>query len=314
MSLASSLDRPALLVRLQPVTPWRCGESGPDQPASIVASDSLFAALSSAMARLGWADEWRQDRVRLASLLPAHNDVHFVPIPMESREEYRGLKRLRLGAARFAPVQAVAQLGSKSFDESRWILDLASGSLLPADRAGAGGPFRVLERRRSGVDRFDGTAVETRSALGYDFGGSGGLWTLAAADDETAIGRLKAAFRLLADDGIGGWRAAGWGRSRRPRFREGMLSHLLQQVQWPVTEETGHWCALGLLVPGEDSVIDWQAGAYSTIRRMSATQIYLREGSILASAAEPAGRYAPGGGKLGLRFGGGLTLPWSAPQ
>lgn len=308
MSFASNLDRPALLVRLQPVTPWRPGDPGPDEPASLIPSDSLYAALTHACGRLGFESP---AGLRLTSLLPAMGETHFAPVPVPCREEYRGLKRLRLGAARFAPMEALVSLQARTFDESRWILDLASGSLLAADRAGAGGPFRLLERRRSGVDRWTGAACETRSSTGLDFGAQGGLWCLAACEDIEWIAKLKAAFRLLADDGIGGWRAAGWGRSRRPRFREGSVRELLGRMQWPVTDTGGTWCVMGLLVPGEDTAIDWTAGAYSTVRRFSATQIYLREGSVVASAEEPAGRFVTAGGKLAPRFGGGLALPWS---
>ena len=51
---------PALLVRLRPTGPWRIGpDSGArDRVDRIYHSDSLYSAVSSAMARLGLLDEW----------------------------------------------------------------------------------------------------------------------------------------------------------------------------------------------------------------------------------------------------------------
>ena len=138
------MERPALLVQLQPITPWRCGAGRPEEPGSLVASDSLFGAISEAMRLLGWLPEWLAEgarATRMSSLFPAQGDTCFAPLP-EALRAQAGLRKLRLETVRFAPLAAIADLAAKSFDENRWVLDLASGCLLAADRGGAGGPYR----------------------------------------------------------------------------------------------------------------------------------------------------------------------------
>jgi CRISPR type III-A-associated RAMP protein Csm4 len=147
------------------------------------------------------------------------------------------------------------------------------------------------------------------------------------ADTATAAvwaGRLKAAFRLLADEGIGGWRGAGWGRSRRPRYKEGELGRLLMNAGWKSSEPSAgsQWWTLGLFSPAESDDVAWDAGAYRTLTRagwaagagLKPELRFVREGSILASAAEPAGRIGEsavdGISHPVLRYGAGLALPW----
>ncbi|MEO6758426.1 MAG: hypothetical protein ABIO24_03160, partial [Saprospiraceae bacterium] len=190
------------------------------------------------MRLLGWLPEWLAEgarSTRLTSFFPVQNDVFYAPLP-EGLRNYAGLRRVRLEAVRFAPLAAIQSLATKKFEESRWVLDLASGCLQPADRANAGGPYRPLERHRAAVDRLTGVAASAVSTQGIEFAGNAGAWALFVFADAPAAevwrGRLKAAFRLLADEGIGGWRAVGWGRSRRPRFKEGELGRLLANAGW----------------------------------------------------------------------------------
>ena len=324
------IERPALLVQLQPITPWRCGAGRAGEPASLLPSDSLFGAISNAMDRLGWLPEWLAEgapAVRFGSLFPVQNDVFYAPLP-ESVRDYPGLRRVRLEAVRFAPLPAIQDLAAKRFDESRWVLDLASGCLQSADRAGAGGPYRPLRRQRAAVDRLTGEAAPAVEAEGIEFNHHSGLWTIFAFDTPEAAApwapRLKAVFRLLADEGIGGWRAAGWGRSRRPRFREGEAGRLLTQAgwKWPAEPVSGHWWLLGLYAPAESDEVSWDVGAYQTLLRSGFTpagaakpvQRYVREGSVLASDREPRGRLSEteveGAGHPVVRYGAGLALPW----
>jgi CRISPR type III-A-associated RAMP protein Csm4 len=323
-------EPPALLVQLQPITPWRCGAGRPDEPASLVPSDSLFGAVCDAMRLLGWLPEWLAEGARLtrfSSLFPVQNDVFYAPLP-ETLRTYSGLRRVRLESVRFAPIAAIQDLAAKKFDENRWVLDLASGCLQPADRAGAGGPYRPLERQRAGVDRFTGVSAATVSTDGIEFPHQAGAWALFVfANAEAAAvwsSRLKAVFRLLADEGIGGWRNAGWGRSRRPRFKEGELARLLANAGWnagaPLAE--GKWWSLGLFAPAEDDAVAWDAGAYRTLNRAgwaAGTDLkpglrFVREGSILSSAQEPAGRITEsaidGLPHPVVRYAAGLALPW----
>ena len=325
------IERPALLVQLQPITPWRCGAGRAGEPASLLPSDSLFGALSHAMDRLGWLPGWLAEgarAVRFGSLLPVQNDVFYAPLP-ESARDYPGLRRVRLEAVRFAPLAAIQDLAAKRFDESRWVLDLASGCLQSADRAGAGGPFRPLRRQRVAVDRLTGQAAPAAEAEGIEFNHHSGLWSLFVFDSGEVAAewspRLKAAFRLLADEGMGGWRAAGWGRSRRPRFREGDTARLLTQAGWKVAAEAtapAQGWLVGLYAPAEADGVAWDAGAYQTLLRTGwtegagpkAAQRYVREGSILSSESEPRGRLSEteveGAGHPVIRYGAGLALPW----
>jgi CRISPR type III-A-associated RAMP protein Csm4 len=317
------LDRPALLVQLQPITPWRCGYGvGEEDSAALVSSDTLHAALRNAASRLGW-DLSQARGTRLTSLYPAQQDIFYAPVP-EPLRGAPGLRRLRLHAVRFATLSAISSLASRKFEENRWVLDLASGCLLPSDRGGAGGPFRILERKRAAVDRLSGSAVATAETTGLDFGTHGLAWTLltwsSAEEAEQWLPRWKAAFRLLTDDGIGGWRSAGWGRSRRPRFREGSVLRLLEQMGWesnPETQPTG-WLALGLLHPGENDAIQWESGSYRTVLRggwsagsETARVRFVREGSVLVASSEPEGALVtlPGDSRR-ARFGAGVALPW----
>jgi len=328
------IDRPALLVQLQPITPWRCGAGHRDEPASLVPSDSLFGAICDAMLRLGWLPEWLESgtpSARMTSLLPFQSEVYYAPLP-ESLRSTPGLRRVRLESVRFATLRAIQELAARQFDENRWVLDLPSGCLLPADRAGAGGPYRTLERQRVAVDRWTGESAVAASTQGVEFATHSGAWGLFVFPDAEAASvwspRIKAAFRLLADDGIGGWRVAGWGRSRRPRFREGDLDRLLTNLGWKhaapeviESQKDTKWWTLGLFAPGSTDQVDWTSGAYRTMMRSgwTATEAkpelrLVREGSILSSPATPTGRISEsiveGAAHPILRYAAGLALPW----
>jgi CRISPR type III-A-associated RAMP protein Csm4 len=324
-------ERPALLVQLQPITPWRCGAGRPGEPASLSPSDTLFGALCDAFRLLGWLPEWLQSGVpstRFSSLFPVQNDVFYAPLP-EPLRAYPGLRRVRLEAVRFASFGAIQDLATRKFDEHRWVLDLASGCLQSADRAGSGGPFRTIHRQRASVDRYSRVAAPATSTTGIEFSQNAGAWgVFVFANPEAAAvwsPRLKAAFRLLADEGIGGWRNAGWGRSRRPRFKEGDLARLLAIAGWnpQPAPAPGRWWVLGLFAPNEADTVAWEGGAYSTLFRngwpapdagRKPELRFVREGSVLESPAEPAGRVSlsvvDGLDHPVTRYGAGLALPW----
>lgn len=320
-----ALERLALLAKLQPVTPWRCGGERAGRAASVVASDAWFDAIGAAMERLGWGAEWASEgpaAVRISSLLPFLGDTFFAPVP-ETARRGGGYRRLRMEAVRFAPFAAVAAMGAGKLEESQWILDLASGCLLPADRAGAGGPFRRLARNRFAVDRVHGAGAEAVRGEGIEFAPGGGVWSLFVFGSSEAaaiwLRRLEAAVRLAADDGIGGWRSAGWGRSRRPRLRGAVAAELLRGMGWEAAaQDTGMWWTLGLYNPGAADGVDWTSGAYSTLVRRGWTAEgkqragarLVREGAILLSSGEPA----HAGTGLGMAFGGGLALPWTGGE
>jgi CRISPR type III-A-associated RAMP protein Csm4 len=238
---------PALLVKLRPAGPWRIG---PDSGArnrvdSIYHSDSLYSAVSSAMARLGWLDEWLAQTARAAapavcfgSCFPFLDDIDFVVPPRTIWPPVAPAllaSRVRWKSARFVPLSIVRSLlAGRKLDENRWSVDGPSQCLVPAGRPG---PFRVDIRWNAAVDRLSGVSERHATAC-LEFRAGAGLWTVASFLDDAARERwldpVKAAFRLLADTGFGGERSRGWGRSQTPEFLEGRLPEMILPLPAPV--------------------------------------------------------------------------------
>jgi CRISPR type III-A-associated RAMP protein Csm4 len=231
---------PGLLVKLRPAGPWRIG---PDSGARnrvdpIYHSDSLYSAVSSAMARLGSLDGWLAETARAAapavcfsSCFPFLDEIDFVVPPRTIWPPVAPAllaARVRWKSARFVPLEIVqAILAGRRLDEQRWSVDGPSQCLVPAGRPG---PFRVDIRWSAAVDRLTG-AGERHATACLEFRPGAGLWTVVSFLDEAARGRwldpVKAAFRLLADSGFGGARSRGWGRSEAPEFVEGQLPGMI---------------------------------------------------------------------------------------
>jgi CRISPR type III-A-associated RAMP protein Csm4 len=230
-----------LLVKLRPTGPWRIG---PDSGArnrvdAVYHSDSLYAAVCSAMARLGLFEEWLDATARheapavaFSSCFPFLGDARFVAPPRTLWPPTSPAllsARVRWKAAKFVPLSAVeALLAGQPLDENQWNVDGPSECLLPADVQG--GPFRTGIRWNAAVDRLSG-ASERHSTACMEFRPGAGLWTAVAfADDagrEKWMEPVKAAFRWLADAGFGGERSRGWGRAESPEFTEGSLPELV---------------------------------------------------------------------------------------
>jgi CRISPR type III-A-associated RAMP protein Csm4 len=229
-----------LLVRLRPTGPWRVG---PDSGArnrvdSIYHSDSVYAAVTAAMARLGGFEDWLDATARAAepavsftSCFPFLDDVGFIVPPRTiwpPRSPALMGARVRWKSARFVPLAMVQSLvaGSRP-DENAWGVDGPSECLVPAGRLG---PFRSAVRWNAAVDRLSGSS-ERHSVACLEFRAGAGLWLVAAFRDEAAWERwsdpVKTAFRLLADSGFGGERSRGWGRSEAPEFTEGTLPEMI---------------------------------------------------------------------------------------
>ena len=231
---------PGLVVKLRPSGPWRIG---PDSGArnrvdAVYRSDSLYSAVTSAMARLGWLEEWLDATARngstavsFASCFPFMDEIGFVvpprtvwpPVSTSARAA-----RVRWKSARFVPLTVVQSiLAGKRLDENQWSVDGPSDCLVPAGRPG---PFRTAVRWSAAVDRLTG-ATDRHSTACLEFRSGSGLWTVVSFADEAAeerwAGPVKAAFRLLADTGFGGERSRGWGRSEPPEFIEGALPDLI---------------------------------------------------------------------------------------
>ena len=231
---------PGLVVKLRPAGPWRIGpDSGARNRVDVIYhSDSLYSAVTSAMARMGSLEAWLDATARsltpavcFSSCFPFLDEIGFVIPP---RTLWPPISpslmsaRVRWKSARFVPLGVVqAILAGQALDESEWSVDGASGCLLPAGRPG---PFRTAVRWNAAVDRLTGSS-ERHSTACIEFRPGSGLWTVVSYQDEAASERwmapVKAAFRLLADTGFGGERSRGWGRAETPEFIGGNLPDLI---------------------------------------------------------------------------------------
>jgi CRISPR/Cas system CSM-associated protein Csm4 (group 5 of RAMP superfamily) len=301
---------------------------GPDSGARnrvdrIYHSDSLFSAVTHAMARLGRLPEWLAATaenpagaaVRFSSCFPYLDDLLLVTPPRNLWPPPPSAK-VRWGNARFVPLEVVAALANEQpLRDNAWHLDGPSECLLPGNTPSRGGPFRPALRSHAGVDRLRGSGVEVHDTACLEFAPGGGLWAVAAFADEEAEVKWKeevrAALRLLADTGLGGERSIGWGRSEDPEFREGVLPDMIlptvAQAAPPVSDELveqpaqpiaaiGYWL-LSMFSPGADDAVDWQRGNYSIVSRGGRIESSVRsgeekkllrmveEGSVLASEA-----------------------------
>jgi CRISPR type III-A-associated RAMP protein Csm4 len=236
---------PGLVVKLRPTGPWRIG---PDSGArnrvdAVYHSDSLYAAVCSAMARLGRLEEWLDATARheapavaFSSCFPLVEETRFIAPPRTIWPPTSPAllsARVRWKAARFVPLEVVeALLGGQGLDENQWTVDGPSECLLPA--ALHGGPFRSAVRWSAAVDRLSG-AAERHSSACTEFRPGAGMWTVAAFAGEDAHEKwadpVKAAFRWLADAGFGGERSRGWGRAESPEFIEGSLPELIVSIR-----------------------------------------------------------------------------------
>jgi len=233
---------PGLVVKLRPTGPWRIGpgSGARNRVEATYHSDSLYSAVTGAMVRLGWLEEWLDATARrggagpavcFSSCFPFLDEIAFVmpprtvwppasPAAMSSRVRWR--------SARFVPLQVVQEvLAGQLPDENRWSIDGPSECLVPAGRPG---PFRTAVRWSAAVDRLTGNS-ERHSTGCIEFRPGCGLWTVVSFQDDEAQaqwgGRVRAAFRLLADSGFGGERSRGWGRSEEPEFQEGVLPQMI---------------------------------------------------------------------------------------
>lgn len=293
----------ALLIKLRPTGPWRIGpDSGDrDRVDRIYHSDSLYSAVSGAMARLGELDAWleatataAEPAVRLSSCFPFYGETLYI-VPPRNVWPPPPSAKVRFKGARFVPLKVVESLiAGRALAEENWAIDGASECLISG---GAQGPFRVSVRSNAAVDR-NGESVAPHSTACLEFTPGGGLWFVLSFADDAAKQRwnapLQGALRLLADSGFGGGRSRGWGRSEMPEIIEGQLPQLLLK---PGEESGGYWL-LSVFHPAGVDAIDWQRGNYSVTTRggridgsgdeKKATRM-LTEGSVIVSGAAPVG-------------------------
>ncbi|MBV8906809.1 MAG: hypothetical protein JOZ22_24480, partial [Acidobacteriia bacterium] len=295
---------PGLVIKLRPSGPWRIGpDSGArNEVDAIYHSDSLYSAVTSAMARLGSLEDWlaataqsSAPAVAFSSCFPFLDEIGFVVPPRTAWPPSSPAllsARVRWKSARFVPLGIIeGLLAGHVLDERQWSIDGVSACLVPAGKAG---PFRNGVRFHAAVDRLTG-ATERHSIGCVEFHPGAGLWAIASFADEAARDRwlepLKTAFRLLADSGFGGGRSRGWGRTETPDFTEGTLPEMLLPPRPAVPSEpqaepdtsspdsrtldsepippspapnrlSPQWL-LSLFVPGPHDSIDWSRGSYT---------------------------------------------------
>ena len=298
------------IIRLRPAGPWRFGPSSGarDRVDRIFHSDSLYSSLTHAMLQLGKLDEWLAatatatiPAVRFSSCFPYLGEMLMATPPHGTWPPAVSTK-VRWKGARFVPVPAIATLlRDKPLDDDRWIVDPESECLLPVEKNVApSSPFRVTVRTAAAVDRAEQGKLELHSTACLEFAEGAGLWSIAMFADKAAEAEwsepVKAAFRLLADTGMGGERSRGWGRSAQPEFRP--LSDLGLNVA--ASDAAAYWL-LSVYTPAAGDQVDWKRGNYSLITRGGRIESAARwgdekqllrmveEGSVIFADAPPNG-------------------------
>ncbi len=295
-----------LQVHLTPAGPWRIGPNSGDRDRvdRIYHSDSLYSAVSSAMARLGMLEEWldataraAEPAIRFSSCFPFLGETQFI-VPPRNLWPPPASSRIRWKGARFVPLEVVhALVASRLIGEEEWAVDPGSECLV---RVGAPGPFRVSVRPNAAVDRL-GAAVSPHSTACLEFAPDAGLWMCASFSNEAAAGLWKepvlGALRLLMDSGFGGERSRGWGGVKEMTHAFGPA---VLPGKWETAGETGWWM-LSLFHPGADEAVDWQRGNYALVTRGGRVESeagwgepkkptrMISEGSVIAALAEPRG-------------------------
>ncbi|MEJ5367329.1 MAG: hypothetical protein WHT08_03360 [Bryobacteraceae bacterium] len=306
---------PALLVKIRPSTPWRLGsESGSLAEASAVLhSDAVYSAVTLAMQQLGWMEEWlsatadpfREPAVRFTSAFPWQRNLLYVPPPRGLWPPEGASPKVRWKGASLIPSQlAGALLRREKFEEDAWEVDGPSGCLIPSGGRVTTGPFRFLRRSCAAVDRMTGGHVLPYLAGCVQFAPASGLWCAAQFATQTAYAvwgpHIEAAFRLLADSGIGGMRSRGFGRARHVEFQAAPLADLLFGPKGAPAGGNGWWL-LSLVTPAPTDAIRWEEGHYQLIRRggrvgslaggglQKRASRMLAEGSVIVSPQPPQG-------------------------
>jgi CRISPR type III-A-associated RAMP protein Csm4 len=309
------MPSPGFIVRLRPSGPWRIGpESGDRERVDrIFHSDSLYSALTLAMADLGHLPEWigataeaRTAAVRMSSCYPFAGDHLLVPPPRHLWPPPPSAK-VRWKAARFVPLSVIPSLlRLEALNEDEWLVEPVSECLLPVRKnAPVLPPVRVALRVTAPVDRITGATMQGFSTACLEFLEGAGMWCLASFADEAARdtwnARLEAAFRLLADTGLGGERSRGWGRSEWPEFTAVSLPEFIVGDTGVNGGGENAWWLLSLFTPAEGEAIDWSRGAYSLVIRSGRIESRARsgeeklssrmveEGSVLFAESAPEG-------------------------
>ena len=300
----------SLFLRLRPTGPWRIGpDSGDrDRVERIYHSDTLYSAVSHAMARLGVINEWlaatataAEPAVRFSSCFPFNGDTIYVT-PPKSLWPPPASSKVRWKGAKFAPLSVVESLVSgKAVSEEGWAVDGVSETLISM---GTQGPFHVSVRSSAAVDRA-GAGVAPHSSACLEFAPNAGFWAIVAFESDAAREAWKepvaGALRLLADSGFGGERSRGWGRAEI-EFSPPPSAFLAGDERDSQTERA--WWLLSLFQPAAADVVDWKRGNYAVVARGGRVESdagwglpkrasrMIAEGSVLVSLGPPRGAAA----------------------
>lgn len=203
------------VVRLRPRGPWRVG-SGPaalEETLLFPPADTLFAALCAAWNRL-WGKEALEELLAafkeappfyLSSLFPRIDGTWFLPRPI-------GVPTHVLPGQRWVDLEAFGNLicGSIAWDAP------ASTESSRAETEVAQEWFqRVTTRAAIGRISLDATPYSVAEVVVQP---TVELYAMVRISDPTIEDRLQAAFRLVADEGIGGERTAGRGLFGPPEW------------------------------------------------------------------------------------------------
>ena len=278
-----------------------------DQVDLIFHSDTLFSAVTHAMRALGRMEPWLDATARnasgpavvLSSLFPFTGEVRYF-VPPRTAWPPAPSAKVRWKGARFVPQGVVeTMLQGKTLNEDRWSVDGESECLVASGRTA---PFRIALRSAAAVDRLTQAAVQPHQHACLEFAPGSGLWGVVAFASTAARDQwnepVRAAFRLLADSGLGGERSRGWGRSEAPEFREGTLPGLLLSTPAAVDGEAGQFWLLSLFSPRAGEAVDWARGSYQVTPRSGRAESgavkmsvdMIAEGSVLISSDAPVGR------------------------
>lgn len=347
---------PALLIRLRPQGPWRPGSrTGERQEVeTVLHSDTIFSAVTGALRELGWLEAWVNASagedpppVRFSSFFPWLDSTLLIPPPM-SHWPPPVPHKLRLKAMRFVPIQvAVDCVRGVWPHEEEWRTDGPSGCLVPADAPS--GPFRTHYRVRTPVDRISGASVSADRIAVLEFREGAGWWGLALFRDAEAQQQwepaVRAAFRLLADSGIGGGKTNGWGRFWQPQFTRGEFPSLVATQLESLANESseqeesaeaievvrGFWL-WSLYNPHPEDSVAWEEASYRTLVRGGRVESLgewglpkrsvrmIEEGSVLRTDSELRGRLtdvAPEGFPHPIYrcgFAVGVPIQWRRPR
>jgi len=276
-------------------------------------SDSLYSAVTLALEQLGLLEEWLnatarehcEPAVRFSSCFPWQRGYLYAPPPNGMWPPASASPKVRWKGASLVPTSVIAGLmqGAAPSDEN-WMVDGQSGCLVPTGSRSATGPFRFVHRSSAAVDRVTGGIVAPHGATCVQFAPASGLWCAAQFSNQNTYAvwapKVQAAFRLLADSGLGGLRSRGFGRARSVDFQPGLLPELL----FGSTQSTvgsNAWWLLSLLSPAESDDVQWASGNYQVALRSGRvgsvtgggrgklSSRLLAEGSVIVTGKPPMG-------------------------